>query len=179
VIQPRLAPSVTVPLLALGLLAAGCDRAGGGADSAAGATHPLVGSPAPELDLPAVGGGRASLEAARGKVVIVDFWATWCAPCRASFPHYQALAARHDGQVVVLGISEDDDADGIAEFAAETGAKFSLAWDRDKAVAARYEPSAMPTSFVIDQSGIVRHVHEGFRDGDEAALERVVSGLLR
>lgn len=178
-IQPRLATSLRVPVLALGLLATGCDRAGAGAGSAAGAAHPLVGSPAPELDLPAIGGGRASLEAARGKVVIVDFWATWCAPCRASFPHYQALAARHEGEVVVLGVSEDDDSEGIAEFAAETGARFPLAWDREKTVAARFEPGAMPTSFVIDRNGVVRHVHEGFRDGDEAALERVVSGLLR
>lgn len=135
----------------------------------------MVGSIAPDFDLPArSGAGRVSLSALRGKVVVVDFWATWCAPCRLSFPKYQALSERYGDGVVVVGVSEDDEPDGISAFAEETGATFPLVWDEDKSVAAAYRPSSMPTSYLIDRGGLIRHVHLGFRQGDE---ERIASRL--
>lgn len=155
-----------------------------GGSSGAGAKspsneHSMVGAPAPDFDLPAqYGGARASLREARGKVAIVDFWATWCEPCRASFPKYEALLRKHDGDIVVIGISVDDEPEGIDAFAKETGASFTLAWDEDKAVAGAYEPEAMPTSFIVDQKGVVRYVHEGFHSGDDAEIEKQVERLL-
>jgi peroxiredoxin len=140
----------------------------------------MVGTPAPEFDLPAQHGqSRASLGDARGKVVIVDFWATWCEPCRMSFPKYEALAGKYGDRVMVVGISEDDEPDGIASFAKETGATFTLAWDGDKSVASSYKPEAMPTSFIIDQQGLVCFVHEGFHKGDERAIQQDVEKLLK
>jgi peroxiredoxin len=157
-----------------------CDKGRGGADSPSGSKHPLIGSPAPDFDLPAQSGGRrATLASAAGKVALIDFWATWCEPCRVSFPHYQALAKKFGGDVVVVGISEDDEPDGIKAFAKETGATFPLAWDASKNVAAGYHPESMPTSFLVDRNKLVRYVHDGFRPGDETVIEDQVSGLLK
>lgn len=156
----------------------GCGGGGTTARSADG-TNPLVGTKAPEFDLPAqVGGRRASLESVGGKVGIIDFWATWCEPCKMSFPKYQALLAKYDGQIAVVGISEDDEPDGIPSFAKDTGAEFVLAWDRDKRVAEQYKPDAMPTGYVVDQSGIIRYVHAGYHEGEEAVIEKQVKKLL-
>jgi cytochrome c biogenesis protein CcmG, thiol:disulfide interchange protein DsbE len=153
--------------------------AGGVGASPGGASHPLVGAPAPGFELDAVsGGGKQSLESYAGKVLVVDFWATWCQPCKQSFPAYQKLATKLSGDLVVVGISQDDDAKGIPAFLSETGAKFPIVWDDGKAVAKAYDPPSMPTAFVIDKSGIVRFVHVGYRAGDEATLEDEVRSLL-
>ena len=166
-------------MLLTGLSAAACDKEGAGAESPGGEKNPLIGSPAPDFDLPAQAGGkRASLSSVRGKVVLVDFWATWCAPCKASFPKYEALAKSHGDAVAIIGISEDDEADGIADFAKETGVSFTLAWDRDKSVASTYHPGSMPTSFVVDGNGLVRFAHSGFRDGEEATIDKEIKSLL-
>lgn len=166
-------------LAAVGL--AGCAGGGAGASqSSAGVSHPLLGAPAPPFELPeATGGGAQSLAAHAGKIVIVDFWATWCEPCKLSFPAYQKLVDELAGQLVVIGVSQDDDAQGIAAFRAETGVAFPIVWDDGKALAKAYDPPTMPTAFVIDQSGIIRFVHAGYRAGDEATLEEEVRSLLR
>ena len=163
------------------LLALGCSGAGGpGGASPQATSHPLVGAPAPAFELRDVtGGGDQSLDAYAGKVVIVDFWATWYEPCKQSFPVYQKLVAQLGGDLVVLGISQDDDAKGIPAFLAETGATFPVVWDEGKAVAKAYDPPTMPTAFVLDKSGIVRFVHVGFRPGDERALEDEARSLMR
>jgi peroxiredoxin len=158
----------------------GCAGGGGGLGSPSSASHALVGAPAPEFELPDVaGGGDQSLAAHSGKVVIVDFWATWCEPCKQSFPAYQKLIDQMSGELVVVGVSQDDDAAGIAAFRSETGAKFPLVWDEGKGVAKSYDPPSMPTAFIVDKSGIVRFVHVGYRPGDEATLEEEVRSLAR
>ena len=167
--------------LIIGALGAGaCAPRGGAAPGAAlpESPHPLRGAPAPEFSLTARGGAPASPAAYAGQVVLLDFWATWCQPCRASFPEYQALLASYGQRVMVVGISEDDEEDGIARFAEETGARFPLAWDADKSVAQRYQISGMPTLFIIDASGLVRYVHAGFRAGDEASIRAAIDSLL-
>jgi cytochrome c biogenesis protein CcmG, thiol:disulfide interchange protein DsbE len=78
-----------------------------------------------------------------------------------------------------VGISVDDEPDGIKAFAEETGARFPLAWDERHEVAQRYNPPSMPTSFIIDRSGIVRFVHTKFKNGDTDAIDAQVSGLLK
>jgi peroxiredoxin len=161
-------------------LFAGCAGGGGGLSSPSGGSHALVGAPAPEFELKEVaGGGDQSLAAYSGKVVIVDFWATWCEPCKQSFPAYQKLVDQMNGELVVVGVSQDDDATGIAAFRSETGAKFPLVWDEGKGVAKSYDPPSMPTAFIVDKSGIVRFVHVGYRAGDEATLEEEVRSLAR
>jgi cytochrome c biogenesis protein CcmG, thiol:disulfide interchange protein DsbE len=164
----------------LALPAAGCAAGGGSGASSAAASHPLIGAPAPAFSLRDVsGGGEESLAAHAGKVVLVDFWATWCQPCKQSFPAYQKLVQELGGELVVVAVSQDDDTKDIPAFVADTGAKFTVVWDDGKAVARSYDPPTMPTAYVVDRSGIVRFVHVGYHAGDEATLEREVRSLTR
>ena len=163
-----------LPLLACGSMNSG------GASSAADEQHPLLGASAPAFDLASPDGKQnVSLEKYAGKVMVVDFWATWCTPCHESFPAYQRISQKYAGQVVVIGISVDEDAAGIPKFVQETGAKFAVAWDDGQITSKSYQPRAMPTSYVIDKTGIVRFVHSGFHSGEEQQLEAEIDSLLK
>lgn len=169
--------------IAAGVALSACQHggAGGGASgAAAGDEHPLVGVAAPEFDLPAQSGAHhVSLKTGNGKITIVDFWATWCEPCKESFPAYQKLVDRHAGRLLMIGVSEDDSPSEIKKFAKETGVSFALAWDDGQTVSKQYQPPTMPTSYVIDEHGIVRFVHAGFRSGDEQELESMIDSLAK
>jgi len=173
---------ITRGLLALvvTLTACGGSMSGGAPSSGSSApTSGLVGAAAPDFSLPPSNGGAPlGPQSFKGKVLIVDFWATWCAPCRESFPAYQKLVDEFGGRLVVVGVSVDEDSSGIEKFRNETGVKFPLVWDDGQSVAGAYKPGTMPTSFVVDRAGIVSAVHEGFHAGDDAVLREKVKSLL-
>ena len=161
---------------ALALMGSGCKP--GASARNADAAHPLIGASAPPIDVPTANGkGAVKLAEHGGKVVVVDFWATWCEPCRQSFPAYQKLVDRAGGKLVVLAVSVDEDPSGIAAFVRDTGVSFPVGWDQAQTAAKGYEPPTMPTSFVLDKNGIVRFVHAGFSAGDEVTLEREIESL--
>jgi peroxiredoxin len=169
-----------IGLVAFSVALAGCGKmGGGGAKSGGGDEHPLIGSAAPSFELPSPSGGKVSLSDVSGKVAIIDFWASWCEPCKESFPHYQSMSQKFSGELAVVGISEDDEADKIPPFAKLTGVTFPLCWDDGKAMSEAYNPPTMPTSYIVDKSGIVRFVHVGFHSGDEAEIERNVQSLMQ
>ena len=143
--------------------------------------HELMNNPAPSLAGESVNGkGKVSLDQLKGKVVLVDFWATWCEPCKKSFPKLEELRVKYGASgLEIIGISEDDEDGGaIKKFADTYGAKFPLLWDKDKALAGKYNPPNMPSSFLVDKNGVVRHVHLKYRDGDEKEIEQEVKSLL-
>ncbi|HWA78269.1 MAG TPA: TlpA disulfide reductase family protein [Polyangiaceae bacterium] len=177
--QPLRATALVAALLASPALSA-CNGAGGGGGAAhAVSEHPLLGVAAPALEVPTPDGkGRVTLAEHAGKVVVVDFWATWCEPCRKSFPAYQKLTQDFAGKVVVLGVSVDESPGDIPAFAKATGAKFPIGWDEGQTAARSYEPPKMPTSFIVDSSGIIRFVHAGFSPGDEAGLREELKSLM-
>jgi len=149
--------------------------------SAASAGHPLIGSPAPGFALSTANAkGKFDLAKVKGKVVVVDFWATWCDPCKKSFPKLQDLYTKFNASgMELVGISEDEENAGIAEFGQSHGAvKFPLAWDSGKTIAGQWQPKSMPSTFVVDRNGIVRFAHLGYHDGDEAEIEKEVKSLL-
>ncbi len=159
----------------------GCKgSSGGGSTTPKSDEHALVGAPAPDFDLARVGSAegapRVRLSDLRGKVVVVDFWATWCKPCKESFPAYQKLSGEKP-DVAFVGVSIDEDPNGIPQFVEETGATFPVVWDEGQVTSQAYAPPTMPTSFVVDKNGIVRFVHAGFHAGDEAELAQVIDGL--
>jgi len=161
-------------------VACGEGTTGGGAESAGGAQHPLIGSPAPNFSINTANGkGKISLDSLKGKVVLVDFWATWCEPCKKSFPKLQDLYTKYQASgLEIIGISEDDDNQGIADFGQAHGSKFPLGWDDGKSIAGQWKPPNMPSSFLVDKSGIVRFAHLGYHDGDEAEVEKELKSLL-
>lgn len=163
----------------LGLLAvSGCGAGSAGAAHAV-SEHPLLGAAAPALEIPTPDAkGRITLAEHAGKVVIIDFWATWCEPCRKSFPAYQKLSQDFGGKLVVIGVSVDESPEGIRGFADATGAKFPIGWDDGQTAARSYEPPKMPTSFIVDGSGIVRFIHAGYSPGDEVRLREEVKSLM-
>ena len=169
---------------ALALSAAACG--GPGAADASGASHPLLGKPAPEITAEPVGGdGPKTLKAAQGKVVILDFWGTFCEPCKKSFPKYQEIVDQYPGDVAVVAVSVDEPdnvkKEQLMAFAKENHAKFSIVWDKDHTAAEKYglRSLTMPSSFIIDKSGTVRYLHKGFRDGEEAAITDEIKGLMK
>jgi len=161
--------------------ALGCaDDGGKGADSADSAGG-LVGNPAPDFSVKALAGGKGtvSLKSLRGKVVLVDFWGTFCEPCKKSFPKLQDLYARYKASgLTVVGISEDDEKDGITAFGGSYGAKFPLVWDETKSVAGKWNPGSMPATFIVDRKGVVRFFHRGYHEGEEVEIEQQVKSLL-
>ncbi len=123
------------------------------------------------------GGGKVALQS--GKVMVVDFWATWCEPCKKSFPKLQELYVKYKASgLEIVAISEDDEKGGVAEFAKTYGAKFPVAWDSDKNVAKKWNPKSMPSTFIVDRKGVVKFVHMGYRDGEEAEIEKEIKSLL-
>lgn len=169
---------------ALAVVAAGCGPSQDAKDasSESGAAAALVGKPAPEFTAESVTGeGPTSLKDAKGSVVVLDFWATFCGPCKKSFPKYQALVEQFGGEVNVLAVSVDEPdtgKDAILEFAKTTGVKFAVVWDKEQKAVKLYSPPTMPTSFVIDKEGVVRFVHSGYKDGEEDKIAEEVKGLL-
>jgi peroxiredoxin len=140
----------------------------------------IVGNPAPTFTLAAVNTkGSVSMSSLEGQVVIVDFWGTFCEPCKKSFPKLQDIYSKYKSQgVTVVGISEDDEKDGIVAFAGSYGAKFPLVWDESKAVAGKWNPGSMPATFIVDRKGVVRFFHRGYREGEENEIEQQVKSLL-
>lgn len=114
-----------------------------------------------------------------GKVVIVDFWASWCAPCKQELPALEALYKKYKAKgLVVLGVSVDNELANATALAKSLKLTFPSTHDAQHALANKFSPPRMPSSYVVDQKGIVRHVHAGFRAGDEADIEREVRALL-
>jgi cytochrome c biogenesis protein CcmG/thiol:disulfide interchange protein DsbE len=122
---------------------------------------PRQGFPAPDFTLETLSGATTSLAEQRGKVVIVNLWASWCGPCRAEMPAIQRLydAQREEGLTVlaVHGTFQDSEASARA-FTEELGLSFPIVLDRDGEVSHRYQLRALPSTFIVDRKGIIRDV---------------------
>jgi thiol-disulfide isomerase/thioredoxin len=140
----------------------------------------LVGSFAPTWkDVEAVSGSfPQSVGAVRGRVVLLDFWATWCAPCRVVIPKLDALQARYGAQgLTVLGVSTEDTAD-VATFTQRMAMRYGVAVDKHAQTTRSYGVVSLPTLVVIDKRGVVRDVSVGYDSGADARLEAMVRSLL-
>jgi peroxiredoxin len=137
-------------------------------------------APAPDFTLQRAGGGNLRLAEQRGNVVLVNFWATWCGPCRQEMPHLNALYDKYRASgFTLLGVNIDDDPKTGAATAAKWGLKFPVLLDADKGVSRRYDLGSMPATVLIDRDGRVRYLHRGYREGMEAAYERQIRELVK
>ena len=135
---------------------------------------------APDFTLRTMDGPNLRLQEQRGQVVLVNFWATWCGPCRQEIPHLNKLYEKYRSSgFVLLGVNIDDDAKVAADVAAKLGVKFPVLLDTDKKVSRLYDMSAMPATVVIDRDGRVRYIHRGYREGYEQTYDQQIRGLLK
>ncbi len=140
------------------------------------------GSTAPQFELPQLSSGvPLDLTAFRGKVVLLNFWATWCPPCVKEMPSLQRLQEKLAGEdFVVLAISVDEDAEEVRDFVRRQGLTFPILFDPDHVVAERYQALKYPETFLIDRSGVVAVSRfSGDRDWDKevwvSAIREVIT----
>jgi len=138
------------------------------------------GEPAPQFNAPALeGGGTVSLSEHRGKVVYLDFWASWCPPCRTAMPVLEGLRREFAGDAFqVVAVNLDRDKDDALEALEKTPVGYPSASDPDGRLPEQFGVGTMPTGYLIDRSGVVRYVHEGFRRGDGDRLREEIRALL-
>src|SRR5262249_31910174 len=135
---------------------------------------------APDFTLRTMGGPNLRLAEQRGRVVLVNFWATWCGPCKQEMPHLNRLYEKYKASgFVLLGVNVDDDARNAADVAAKLKLTFPVLRDTDKKVSRLYDMSAMPSTVVIDREGRVRYIHRGYRDGYEDTYDQQIRQLLK
>ena len=115
----------------------------------------------------------------KGKVVLIDFWASWCGPCRQSFPWMSDLQRRYGSDLVVVAVNLDQDRALAEQFLKATPAAFRIEYDPEGKLATQFDVTSMPMSFVIDRKGQVRESHRGFREAQRAERERIISKLLK
>lgn len=135
---------------------------------------------APDFTLRTLGGPNLRLQEQRGRVVLVNFWATWCGPCRQEMPHMNRLYEKYRASgFVLLGVNVDEDPRNAASVAAKLGVTFPVLFDTDKKVSRLYQLSTMPSTLLIDRDGRVRYVHRGYMDGYENTYEKQIRELLK
>jgi peroxiredoxin len=138
-----------------------------------------AGAKMPEIGLKDLSGRVVNTASLAGKVVVVDFWATWCAPCREELPVLQKLYKKYGAQgLVVVGVSVDKESDNIKQFLQKMPLSFPIVHDAAHSVSGKYAPPRMPSSYIVDRKGIVRYVHGGYRAEDGAGFEKEILGLL-
>ncbi len=138
------------------------------------AAEVVKGQKAPDFSLATLKGGRVSLAALRGKVVLIDFWAEWCAPCKKELPELEKIARDLASKGVVVVAVNIDKQKGNAERLVKSLGLSTIdpALDPNGTVAAQYDLPKMPTSYVVDKKGTVRFIHEGFEGAKDAAKIR-------
>jgi thiol-disulfide isomerase/thioredoxin len=138
--------------------------------------------PALEFTLPDLDGKPVKLSDYRGKVVLVNFWATWCPPCRREMPSMERLSQRLKGQpFVILAVNQEEDADQVFIFTAQLdpAPTFPILFDHDSKVAHAWGVLGLPSSFIVDKQGRVVYRAMGGRDFDHPEIEQTIRALLK
>ncbi len=137
------------------------------------------GQAAPEIRLSDLSGKPVALSSFKGKVVLVDFFASWCAPCREELPVLEKLHKTYRDQgLVVLGVNIDNELAAAQTFLKAVPVSFTVLHDAEKKVAKVYAPPTMPSSYLIDRKGQIHYVHKGFRASDAAKIEAELKKML-
>ncbi len=140
-----------------------------------------AGMAAPALSMAALdeSGKAISMASFKGSVVYVDFWASWCVPCRLSMPALDELYRRNKSRgFEVVGVNKDATPADARRFLSKVPVSFALVQDAADAAARGFNVKAMPSGYLVDRKGVVRHVHRGFTPETCAALEREIESLL-
>ncbi len=138
-----------------------------------------TGGATPALELADPDGGRHRLPDYRGKVVLINFWATWCEPCRDEMPSMQRLKSRFSGKpFVVLAVNVGESEARIAEFLQKLPLEFTVLRDHSSAAMKAWRVRALPASFVVGADGRIRYAHTGELNWDDEKLVNILARLL-
>ena len=144
------------------------------------ASSGLTGQAAPDFVLKSSTGENLRLSEHRGDVVMINFWATWCGPCRQEMPLLDDLYARYERVgFSLLGVNIDDDSSRAMKMIEELGVSFPVLFDETKQVSKLYDVQAMPVTVLVDREGTVRHIHHGYKPGYEDKYLTEIRALLR
>lgn len=135
---------------------------------------------APDFTLKTLEGSNLRLEEYRGQVLLINFWASWCGPCRQEMPILDRLHQRYeDTGFAVWGVNVEGETAPAQKIVDKTNVTFPVLIDEGQLVSQLYELEAMPSTVVVDRDGVVRYVHRGYKPGDEAKYVEVVKKLIR
>jgi len=145
-----------------------------------GVTANAVSGVAPDFTLQSRDGEVLSLAGLRGQVVMINFWATWCGPCREEMPHLEALHQRYSALgFTLLGVNvEENSADALA-WLEDSPVTFSILFDPENRVSELYDVVAMPSTVLVDRQGTVRFLHHGYETGYENEYQAQIRALIR
>ncbi len=142
-----------------------------------GQEESLVGRKAPDFSLPTMeGGGKMALKDYRGRVVVLDFWASWCTPSRKSLPRLSSLEEQFP-ELKILTVSLDDERDSARIFLRQLEVDLTVLHDPEKQLMESYQLTAMPTMMLIDRRGVVRWIQSGYRTGEVDSLVQQIQRL--
>ena len=144
------------------------------------ASSGMEGQLAPDFALKSSTGENLRLSEFRGDVVMINFWATWCGPCRQEMPLLDELYSRYQRVgFSLLGVNIDDDSGRAMDMIEELGVNFPVLFDARKEVSKLYEVEAMPVTVIVDRTGTVRYIHHGYKPGYENKYLDQIRALLR
>ena len=139
-----------------------------------------VSGPAPDFTLKSLDGTNMKLSEMAGNVVLINFWASWCGPCREEMPLLNALHNKYQPLgFTVLGINVEEQVDSARGFLRDFPVDFPVLLDNRNQVSQLYEVVAMPTTVVVDRDGKLRYLHRGYKSGDEEKYRQMVKQLVR
>ena len=143
----------------------------------------LAGTPgaaAPQFSLAGRGGQNVSLAQYKGQVVMINFWASWCGPCRQEMPLLESIYKKYNKLgFTMLGVNVEPDSNAANAWLKETPVSFPILYDTESKVSKLYDVAGMPTSVIIDRAGKVRLIHRSYRPGDENEYLDSIRALVR
>lgn len=139
-----------------------------------------IGETAPDFTLKNRQGKNLNLTEQRGSIILLNFWASWCGPCRKEMPVLQTLQDKYqDLGVSVWGVNVEQENQAGKDFLKDLELSFSIFYDQSNTLSAKYDVQAMPTTVIIDRDGIVRYVFRGYKDGYEKKYAKAIKQLIR
>lgn len=135
---------------------------------------------APDFTLKSSSGKNLKLSEHRGEVVLLNFWASWCGPCRKEMPYLEQIQEKYsDYGFTVMGVNVEEDSSKAKKMLKDIPVSFPILYDTTNSVSKAYKVSAMPTTVIIDRDGNMRYLHKGYKSGDEATYKQWVKKLIR
>jgi peroxiredoxin len=139
-----------------------------------------AGSPAPAFTLASSSGSDVSLTQYKGQVVMINFWASWCGPCRQEFPLLDSIYRKYSRMgFTLLGVNVEPDSQAANEWLKQTPVSFPILYDKESKVSKLYDVAGMPSTVLIDRSGKLRMLHRGYKPGDENEYLDSIRALIR